>query len=132
MDSMRRKRKDAAFVARLREAFEYSTMANAARKLEMKHATVRNYFHGRLPHAEALIRIGEKTGVSLNWLLFGLGEKYAADIAPQSLGTFLEVRIEEVIDKKIEEMVERKLEEVIDRKLKSYDEREALRARKKS
>lgn len=116
-----KKRENEDFVARLREAFEYSTMANAARKLEMKHATVRNYFHGRLPHAEALIRIGEKTGVSLNWLLFGLGEKYAADIAPQNLGTFLEVRIEEVIEKKIEEMVGRKLHEAIVRQLTSDD-----------
>lgn len=116
-----KKRENEDFVARLREAFEYSTMANAARKLEMKHATVRNYFHGRLPHAEALIRIGEKTGVSLNWLLFGLGEKFAADIAPQSLGSFLEVRIEEVIEKKIEELVGRKLHEAIVRQLVKDD-----------
>ncbi|HEX3101046.1 MAG TPA: helix-turn-helix domain-containing protein, partial [Pyrinomonadaceae bacterium] len=61
------------FVVRLRKTFEGESMADVARRLKIPHATVRNYYLGRLPAPEVLMKIANETGVSLNWLLIGAG-----------------------------------------------------------
>jgi transcriptional regulator with XRE-family HTH domain len=91
------------FVDRLKRTFEGETMADVARRLELPHATVRNYFNGRLPAPEVLIKIAAETGVSINWLLSGSGEMYAGDTAPMSLGRFIEEKISQMIDAKLDE-----------------------------
>ena len=90
------------FVERLRTAFEGESMADVARRLKIPHATVRNYYQGRLPAPEVLIKIANETGVSLNWLLIGTGDRYAGEVAPIGLGRFLEEKIGLIIDKKLE------------------------------
>ncbi len=89
------------FINRLNQAFDNVSMADVARRLRIPHATVRNYYQGRLPAPEVLIKIANETGVSLNWLLIGTGERYAGHIAPIGLGRFIEEKISEIIDKKL-------------------------------
>ncbi|MEJ7623226.1 MAG: helix-turn-helix domain-containing protein [Pyrinomonadaceae bacterium] len=89
------------FVKRFRAAFENVSMADVARRLKIPHATVRNYYQGRLPAPEVLIKIANETGVSLNWLLIGIGPIYARENPPIDLGRFLEDRIEQMIDSKL-------------------------------
>lgn len=76
-------------------------MADVARRLKIPHATVRNYYQGRLPAPEVLIKIANETGVSLNWLLMGSGDKYAGNAAPIELGRFLEEKIGQMIDQRM-------------------------------
>ncbi len=89
------------FIERLRTTFDNESMADVARRLKIPHATVRNYYQGRLPAPEVLIKIANETGVSLNWLLTGRGEKYAGQVAPIGLGRFLEEKIGQIIDQKL-------------------------------
>ncbi len=89
------------FRSRLLKVFDNASMAEIARRLRIPHATVRNYFGGRLPATEVLIKIAHETGVSINWLLLGRGEMYAGDLPPIDLGRFIEEKIEELIDKKL-------------------------------
>lgn len=89
------------FVVRLRKTFEGESMADVARRLEMPHATVRNYYLGRLPAPDILIKIANETGVSLNWLLIGAGDMYGGQRPPIGLGKFLEERITEIVDQRI-------------------------------
>jgi transcriptional regulator with XRE-family HTH domain len=89
------------FIARLRRSFDDASMAVVARRLGIPHATVRNYYQGRLPAPEVLIKIAGETGVSLNWLLMGAGEMYAGDIGAIDLGKFIENRIAQMIDAKL-------------------------------
>jgi len=90
------------FVERLNRIFEGATMAVVAKRLGIPHATVRNYYHGRLPAPEVLIKIATTTGVSLNWLLLGRGEMFAGETGPIGLGRFLELKIGEIIDRKLD------------------------------
>lgn len=76
-------------------------MAAVARRLGVPHATVRNYYQGRLPAPEVLIKIAEETGVSLNWLLIGTGEMYAGDVKGADLDQVLEKKISEMIDRRL-------------------------------
>src|SRR5258706_9394714 len=89
------------FIKRLHTAFNNASMADVARRLKMPHATVRNYYQGRLPAPEVLIKIAKETGVSLNWLLIGTGNMYAGETAPIGLGRFLEEKINEIIDHRL-------------------------------
>jgi len=89
------------FVDRLQRTFGNGSMAVVARRLGIPHATVRNYYQGRLPAPEVLIKIAAETGISLNWLLLGAGEMYAGDIRPVDLNSVLEAKIEEMIDRKM-------------------------------
>jgi transcriptional regulator with XRE-family HTH domain len=88
------------FRERLHRVFNHATMAEVARKLKIPHATVRNYYLGRLPATEVLIKIANETGVSLNWLLLGQGEMYGGERPPIGIGQFLEERITELIERK--------------------------------
>ena len=91
------------FVERLNIAFDHGSMADVARRLGIPHASVRNYYGGRLPAPEVLIKIANVTGVSLNWLLAGTGDRYAGQVGPIGLGKFIEEKIAEMIDKKFAE-----------------------------
>jgi len=91
------------FVERLNIAFDHATVADVARRLNIPHASARNYFHGRLPAPDVLIKIANVTGVSLNWLLAGTGDRYAGEVAPLGLGKFIEEKIGQMIDKKLAE-----------------------------
>ena len=42
------------FSKRLQRAFDYASMADIARRIGVPHATVRNYFGGRLPAPEVI------------------------------------------------------------------------------
>lgn len=92
------------FQDRLKQVFDNASMAEIARRLELPHATVRNYFQGRMPAPDVLIKIANETNVSLNWLLTGKGELFAG-AAPQLQD------LDDIFEKKIEEMIDRKLAE---------------------
>jgi len=61
------------FADRFQQVFPGLSVAEIARKLEVPHATARNYKRGRIPATEILIRLASETDVSLNWLLTGEG-----------------------------------------------------------
>lgn len=92
------------FEDRLKQVFDNASMAEIARRLDLPHATVRNYFGGRMPAPEVLIKIANETNVSLNWLLTGKGELYAAGAAPA-------FDLDDIFERKIEELIDRKLAE---------------------
>ncbi|HVF48218.1 MAG TPA: helix-turn-helix domain-containing protein [Pyrinomonadaceae bacterium] len=98
---------NADFVERLRSAFDNASMAEVARRLKIPHATVRNYYQGRHPAPEVLIKIANETGISLNWLLTGKGEVYAGQNPPIGLGKFLEEKIVEIVDRRLDERATR-------------------------
>lgn len=89
------------FSARLQVAFDHASMAEIARQIHVPHATVRNYFQGRMPAPEVLIKIANATNVSLNWLLTGTGEMYIPGAQPLDLGQMLEEKIAEIVDRKL-------------------------------
>lgn len=92
---------DSTFPARLSEAFGFASMAEIARQVGVPHATIRNYFQGRLPAPEVLIKIAKETNVSLNWLLTGTGEMYLAGREPINFDRMLERKIEQILDQKL-------------------------------
>jgi transcriptional regulator with XRE-family HTH domain len=89
------------FQSRLRRTFEDATMAQIARRIDVPHATIRNYFSGRLPAPEVLIKIAKATNISLNWLLLGTGEMYAGSPKQIDLDRVFEERIEEILERKL-------------------------------
>lgn len=90
------------FADRLKMAFDFATMAEIARRIDAPHATIRNYFKGRMPAPEVLIKIANETNVSLNWLLTGAGDMYIAP-RPDDLGILLEIKIAEIVEQKLAE-----------------------------
>lgn len=88
------------FTDRLKRAFGYATMAEIARQLEVPHATIRNYFNGRLPASDVLIKIANETNVSLSWLLAGKGEMYISG-ATADIGRLIDERIDALIERKL-------------------------------
>jgi len=91
------------FAHRLRQAFDFGTMAAIARRIGVPHATVRNYFGGRLPAPEVLIKIANETNVSLNWLLVGKGPMYVDNSQNLDLGRILDKKIEQIVEHKLAE-----------------------------
>lgn len=89
------------FIVRLNRAFDHASMADVARRLGIPHATVRNYYQGRLPAPDVLIKIANETNVSLNWLLIGTGDMYGGRSPKIGLGRFIEDRIGEIVDEKL-------------------------------
>ena len=89
------------FTERLKKAFNFDTMAGIARRLGIPHATVRNYFGGRMPAPEVLIKIANETNVSLNWLLIGTGQMFADGDQKPDLEKLLNQKITEIIDSKL-------------------------------
>ena len=96
------------FIARLNSAFDHASMADVARRLGIPHATVRNYYQGRMPAPEVLIKIANVTNVSLNWLLTGSGEMYGNQKPAIGLGRFLEDKIAELIAEALYEEILKK------------------------
>lgn len=92
------------FVERLKLAFGNATMAEIARRLDVPHATIRNYFLGRLPAPDVLMKIAGETNVSLNWLLLGAGEMYLRGAEPIDLGRIIDRRILEIVDRRLAEV----------------------------
>ncbi len=91
------------FAARLTKAFPDQTIADISKRLGIANAAVRNYYHGRMPSAEVLVKIAEETSVSLTWLLTGQGDMYCGNNPPVSIGRFLEDRINEMVDQRLAE-----------------------------
>jgi transcriptional regulator with XRE-family HTH domain len=89
------------FSERMAEAFDHAKMSDIARRLGVPHATVRNYFHGRLPAPEVLIKIAHETNVSLNWLLTGKGDMFLGVPKHLDIGSVLEMKIREIVDRKL-------------------------------
>ena len=89
------------FSRRLSQAFDFARMSDIARRIGVPHATVRNYFHGRMPAPEVLIKIAGETNVSLNWLLTGNGDVYVGPGPQWDLGQILEAKIGEIVDRKL-------------------------------
>ena len=87
------------FSDRLKMAFDGATMAEIARRIDVPHATIRNYFQGRMPAPEVLIKIAAHTQVSLNWLLSGTGPMYVSGERPVNFDQLLEERIVQIVDK---------------------------------
>ena len=94
---------DPRFTDRLKMAFDNASMAEIARRIGVPHATIRNYFHGRMPAPEVLIKIAEHTGVSLNWLLAGLGPMYISSERKLDLDEIFEKRITDVVERLLNE-----------------------------
>lgn len=65
-----------AFAGRIREVFKGSTDTEIARALDLPLSAVQKYLEGKAPPAELLLKIGLITGISLDWLLSGVGKKY--------------------------------------------------------
>lgn len=91
------------FTERLKQAFDFASMAEIARRIEVPHATIRNYFQGRLPAPDVLIKIANQTHVSLNWLLTGSGEMFASESRPINLDRIFEDKINEIVERKLVE-----------------------------
>lgn len=89
------------FSQRLAQAFDFARMSEIARRIGVPHATVRNYFHGRLPAPEVLIKIAGETNVSLNWLLMGTGDMFLGVPKHLDLGSVLEMKIREIVDRRL-------------------------------
>lgn len=87
-------------------------MAVIARRLGIPHATVRNYFQGRMPAPEVLIKIANETSVSLNWLLIGTGEMFPAGSQKPDLGKLFDQRIEEIVDAKLAARLTREVQDL--------------------
>lgn len=65
-----------SYVERLIEIFETKQPVELAQLLDISYQAARNYLNGRLPDANVLLRIAEKTPYSVHWLLTGEGEKF--------------------------------------------------------
>lgn len=104
---------------RLMEACEAETIADVANRLQVPHPTARNYIaEGRLPATEILIRIANETGVSISWLLFGLGPKFLG--TEQATAIELPLHIRQLIQKVAEASevsFQQALEELLNRQL---------------
>lgn len=69
------RRELAGFGGRLREAFGGAKNVEIARRLGVTEAAVRNYLEGRVPPAETLLLIADRTSCSLDWLLINKGPR---------------------------------------------------------
>lgn len=73
----------AAFVRRLRIAFNHASNAEIARRIGTTDATVKAYTDEKnLPVAEMLVRITQASGINLHWLLTGDGPERITKIQP--------------------------------------------------
>jgi transcriptional regulator with XRE-family HTH domain len=111
-NSLKEERKD--YIDRLNTAFDGDSMADVARLLGIPHATVRNYYQGRFPASEVLVKIANKTGISLNWLLTGAGERYTGEVGSIGLGRFVEDKITQMIGERFAELQRRATEKPSD------------------
>lgn len=89
------------FAQRLSKAFDNASMADIARRLGLPHATIRNYFRGRIPAPDVLIMIADETNVSLDWLLMERGEMFIPGSRPVDIGRLIDERIEAIVDERL-------------------------------
>jgi hypothetical protein len=75
--------KNAEFVKRLIEVCKTSKPSDIQRTLGISHQAAVNYLAGRLPNAEILIRISDRTSCSIDWLLTGRGKKFLEESLSQ-------------------------------------------------
>jgi hypothetical protein len=90
---------NADFTRRFIEACGTNKAARIADLLGMRYQSVRNYLLGRLPTAEVLVTISDKTLCSIDWLLTGRGKKFRDDREPQ--GTPIPSRQIEAIARRV-------------------------------
>lgn len=64
------------FAQRLREAFGFVRNKDIAEQLGVSKATITLYTNGHLPPSEMLLKIAQKTGYNIHWLMTGHGEKW--------------------------------------------------------
>ena len=64
------------FAERFIEVCGSNEPAEISRLLKISYQAARNYLDGRLPDANILLSIAEKTPYSIHWLLTGVGEKF--------------------------------------------------------
>lgn len=64
------------FVERLIEVCSTSKPAKISRLLDVSYQAARNYLQGRLPEANVLLIISERTPYSIHWLITGEGKKF--------------------------------------------------------
>lgn len=69
-------KKNQDFIDRFVEACGSTRPSDIHQLLGIRYQTVRNYLHGRLPSAEKLILISDRTSCSIDWLLTGRGKKF--------------------------------------------------------
>lgn len=130
------------FSLRFKELFGTDNAAEIAREMKRPHNTVNNYCKGvRLPEPDILIEIANLKGVSLNWLLAGIGPKFIAksdlndsvlyradNIASQVLGDLakinpdIEVKPENVIVADLHNTIAGRVRELARREQKSIPE----------
>jgi len=67
------------FGERLRDAFNGAKNVEIAKQLGVSEAAVRNYLDGRIPSAELLVLISNRTKCSIHWLITGRGSKWVND-----------------------------------------------------
>ena len=83
---------DPEFAIRLADICGTGKAANVQRLLNIPYQSAKNYLNGRLPRTDALIRIAQITGCTIDWLLTGEGKKFRTDArllgAPISAGQF--------------------------------------------
>lgn len=70
------------FIKRFAEVCGTGEPAEISRLLKISYQAARNYLDGRLPDANILLSIAEKTPYSIHWLLTGRGEKFV--VAPEN------------------------------------------------
>src|SRR5262249_19736143 len=70
---------NSGFATRFIEACGTDKAARIAELLDMRYQSVRNYLNGRLPTADVLVTISDKTLCSIDWLLTGRGKKFRDD-----------------------------------------------------
>ena len=68
--------KNSEFIARFVEVCGTAEAAKIQRLLNISYQTAKNYLRGRLPQADMLITISERTSCSIDWLLRGVGKKF--------------------------------------------------------
>lgn len=78
------------FIKRFTEVCNTSEAAEISRLLDISYQAARNYLDGRLPDANILLTITEKTTFSIHWLLTGRGDKFADDTVNKEEKIFFE------------------------------------------
>lgn len=96
------------FVERLIDACGSSKVTEVQDLLGVQYQTARNYLAGRVPTAEMLLRISERTSCSIDWLLTGRGKKFVDGalevdtlVFPRQIETFVRRLCVEVFNEEI-------------------------------
>jgi hypothetical protein len=84
------------FASRFADVCGTAEAAKIQRLLNIPYQSAKNYLNGRLPQAQVLVMISERTGCSIDWLLTGRGKKFVGGHiqtdTPLSAGQIASVR----------------------------------------